>query len=76
MAVIRQEPNNLNFFSKIVQYSTTFYFSVNDRIKKRRAYVQTLRQLEKMSDRDLADIGFNRSEIKARALKSIYKINI
>ena len=76
MAVIRQEPRSLTFFSKVVQYSTTFYFSINDRIKKRRAYIETLRQLGKMSDRDLEDIGFNRSEIKARALKSIYKINI
>ena len=29
-----------------------------------------------MSNKDLADIGVNRGEIKARALKSIYKINI
>ena len=36
----------------------------------------TIRELEKMSDRDLSDIGFNRGEIKSRALKSIYKINI
>ena len=76
MAVIRQEPNSLNFFSKVVQYSTTLYFSLSDRIKKRRTYLQTIRELEKMTDRDLADIGFSRSEIKARALKSIYKINI
>ena len=38
--------------------------------------IRDIRELEKMSDRDLSDIGFSRSEIKARALKSIYKINI
>ena len=47
-----------------------------DRVKKRREYLKTIRELEKMSNRDLADIGFSRAEIKARALKSIYKINI
>ncbi len=76
MAVIRQEPQYLGFFNKLVQYLTIFYFSINDRIKKRRAYLNTLRELNRMSDRDLTDIGFTRSEIKSRALKSIYKIDI
>jgi uncharacterized protein YjiS (DUF1127 family) len=76
MAVIRQEPTSEGLFSKLVQYSTTLYFSVADRIKKRRTYLKTLRELNLMTDRDLADIGFSRSEIKSRALKSIYKINI
>ncbi len=76
MAVIRQEPTSNGIFDKIVQYSTIFYFSVKDRVQKRRAYNKTVRELSKMTDRDLADIGFSRSEIKARALKSIYKINL
>jgi len=76
MAVIRQEPQYLGFFNKLVEYLTIFYFSINDRIKKRRAYLNTLRELNRMSDRDLTDIGFTRSEIKSRALKSIYKIDI
>ncbi len=49
---------------------------MKDRVHKRRAYNKTVRELSKMTDRDLADIGFSRSEIKARALKSIYKINL
>ena len=76
MAVIRQEPTSNGLFDKIVQYSTIIYFSLNDRMQKRRAYNKTVRELSKMTDRDLADIGFSRSEIKARALKSIYKINL
>ena len=76
MAIIRQEPTNIGIFEKLVQYSTIFYFSMKDRIQKRRAFNKTVRELDKMSDRDLADIGFSRGEIKSRALKSIYKINI
>ena len=76
MAVIRQEPTSNGIFYKIVQYSTIFYFSLKDRVQKRRTFNKTVRELNKMTDRDLADIGFSRSEIKARALKSIYKINL
>ena len=76
MAITRQEPTNISIFEKLVQYSTIFYFSMKDRIQKRRAFNKTVRELDKMSDRDLADIGFSRGEIKSRALKSIYKINI
>ena len=76
MAIIRQEPPRNGIFNILVQYSTIFYFSLKDRVQKRRAYNKTVRELSKMTDRDLADIGFSRSEIKARALKSIYKINL
>ena len=76
MAIIRQEPTINRTFGKIVQYSTIIYFSLKDRMQKRRAYNKTVRELSMMTDRDLADIGFSRSEIKARALKSIYKINL
>ncbi len=76
MAVIRQEPQYFGLFNKIVQYSTIFYFSVSDRVRKRRLYNKTVRELNRLSNRDLADIGLNRSEIKSRALKSIYKVSI
>ncbi len=61
---------------KVGQIFTGTYFATLDRIKKRKEYLKTIRELEKMPKRDLADIGFSRAEIKARALKSIYKINI
>ena len=76
MAIVRQEPRSNGIFNKIVQYTTIIYFSLKDRVKKRRAYNTTVRELSKMTDRDLADIGLSRGEIKARAIKSIYKINL
>ena len=76
MAVTKISTTNLTFIEKVSQRFIGTYFAALDRVKKRRAYLKTIRELEKMSNRDLADIGFSRAEIKARALKSIYKINI
>ena len=76
MAVTKTTTNNLTFMEKVSQIFIGSYFATLDRVKRRRAYLKTIRELEKMSNRDLADIGFSRAEIKARALKSIYKINI
>ena len=76
MAVIKTTTTNLTFLEKVSQIFIGTYFATLDRVKKRREYLKTIRELEKMSNRDLADIGFSRAEIKARALKSIYKINI
>tara|TARA_B100000925_G_scaffold123181_1_gene91478 strand:+ start:151 stop:381 length:231 start_codon:yes stop_codon:yes gene_type:complete len=76
MAVTKPTIVSTSIFEKIGQASTLAYFATLDRVKKRKEYLKTIRELEKMSDRDLSDIGFSRGEIKARALKSIYKINI
>jgi len=76
MAVTKPTIVSTSIFEKIVQASALAYFATLDRVKKRKEYLKTIRELEKMSDRDLLDIGFSRGEIKARALKSIYKINI
>jgi uncharacterized protein YjiS (DUF1127 family) len=76
MAVTKSSVVNPSFFEKMGQVFTLAYFATLDRVKKRKEYLKTIRELEKMSDRDLSDIGFSRGEIKARALKSIYKINI
>ena len=76
MAVIKPSLVTTSLVEKIGQVLTLIYFATMDRVKKRKEYLKTIRELQKMSDRDLSDIGFNRSEIKARALKSIYKINI
>ena len=76
MAVTKPTIISTSIFEKIGQAFTLAYFATLDRVKKRREYLKTIRELEKMSDRDLSDIGFSRAEIKARALKSIYKINI
>ena len=76
MAVTRITTSNRTFMEKVISIFIGTYFATMDRVKKRKEYLKTIRELEKMSNRDLADIGFCRAEIKARALKSIYKINI
>tara|TARA_Y100001978_G_C23568453_1_gene372886 strand:+ start:148 stop:378 length:231 start_codon:yes stop_codon:yes gene_type:complete len=76
MAVTKTTMVNQTFIEKASQIFIGIYFATLDRVKKRREYLKTIRELEKMSNRDLADIGFSRAEIKARALNSIYKINI
>ena len=76
MAVTKITNTNPTFIEKVSQIFIGTYFATLDRVKKRKEYLKTIRELEKMSHRDLADIGLSRSEIKARAHKSIYKINI
>ena len=76
MAVTKSSIVTTSFIEKVGQVFTLAYFATLDRVKKRREYLKTIRELEKMSDRDLSDIGFSRGEVKARALKSIYKINL
>ena len=76
MAITKSSIVTTSLTEKVGQAFTFAYFATLDRVKKRKEYIKTIRELEKMSDRDLSDIGFSRSEIKARALKSIYKINI
>ena len=76
MAVTKSSVVTTSFFEKLGQVLTLVYFATLDRVKKRKQYLKTIRELQMMSDRDLSDIGYSRGEIKARALKSIYKINI
>ena len=76
MAITKSSIVTSSLIEKVGQAFTFAYFATLDRVKKRKEYLKTIRELEKMSDRDLSDIGFSRGEIKARALKSIYKINI
>ena len=76
MAITKSSIVTTSLIEKVGQAFTFAYFATLDRVKKRKEYLKTIRELEKMSDRDLSDIGFSRGEIKARALRSIYKINI
>ena len=76
MAVTKISINRLSFIEKAIQIFIGTYIATLDRVKKRRRYLKTIRELGRMSNRDLADIGFSRAEIKARAIKSIYRINI
>ena len=76
MAVTKITTPNTTFMDKVSQIFIGTYFTTLDRVKKRKEYLKTVRELEKISNRDLAELGFSRYEIKARALKNIYKINI
>ena len=76
MAITKSSIVTNSLIEKVGQIFTLAYFATLDRVKKRKEYLKTIRELGKMSDRDLSDIGFSRGEINARALKSIYKINI
>ena len=76
MAVTKPSIVTTSFLDKISQVFTFVYFATLDRARKRKEFLRTIRDLEKMSDRDLSDIGFSRGEIKARASKSIYKVNL
>ena len=76
MAVTKPSIVTTSFLDKISQLFTFAYFATLDRVKKRKEFLKTIKDLEKMSDKDLSDIGFSRDEIKARALKSIYKVNL
>ncbi|MFY0681737.1 MAG: DUF1127 domain-containing protein [Thalassovita sp.] len=42
--------------------------------QRQATYAQTVRELESLSNRDLADLGFARSEIKAIAHKTVYDL--
>ena len=63
MAVTKITTTNLTFVEKVGQIFIGSYFATLDRVKKRREYLKTIRELEKMSNRDLADIGFSLSLI-------------
>ena len=76
MAVTKIATTNVSFIERVSQIFIGTYFATLDRVKRRREYLKTIRELEKMSNRDLADIGFSKAEIKARALRSIYRVNI
>ena len=76
MAISKSSIVSTSFIERVSQLLIGTFFATIDRVKKRKEYLKTIRELDKMSNRDLADIGLNRSEIKSRALKSIYKINI
>lgn len=45
--------------------------SVNEAVARRRLYNQTVRELDALSDRELADMGLHRSMITEIALESM-----
>jgi uncharacterized protein YjiS (DUF1127 family) len=43
-----------------------------DRLAKRNRYRQMIAEIESLSDRDLADMGGNRSEMRYHVYRSVY----
>lgn len=43
-----------------------------DRLAKRNRYRQMIEEIESLSDRDLADMGGNRGEMRYHAYRSVY----
>ena len=59
MAITKSSIVTTSLIEKVGQAFTFAYFATLDRVKKRKEYLKTIRELGKMSDRDLSDIGFN-----------------
>ncbi len=56
----------------LIERTGTFMSSLADRFAKYQLYRNTVRELEALSDRDLADLGLHRSSIRSIALESAY----
>jgi uncharacterized protein YjiS (DUF1127 family) len=63
MAILSDIPKQPIFFKHLFQLIETFF----ENYSKSRAISITIRELNKLSDRDLADLGMSRSEIISRA---------
>lgn len=57
---------------KIVSRLQNAFSDWKERRAKRRLYVQTYNELSGLSNKDLADIGLNRSMIQSVAYHSVY----
>ena len=56
MAVTKITTTNLTFIEKVSQIFIGTYFATLDRVRKRREYLKTIRELEKMSNKELDQI--------------------
>ncbi|MBQ2259876.1 MAG: DUF1127 domain-containing protein [Loktanella sp.] len=49
-----------------------FRVTLADKLAKRKVYMTTLRELQALSNRDLADLGLSRSDIRFIAMEAAY----
>lgn len=61
-------PANIPFADRL----SGFRVNLADKLAKRKVYLTTLRELQSLSNRDLADLGLSRSSIKGIALEAAY----
>lgn len=47
-------------------------FNIRKRLKERRKFKETVKELNSLTDKELADIGISRCDIKAVALGHVY----
>lgn len=52
----------------------TAYHTIADRIAKYRTYHRTLNELQALGDRELTDLGLNRSMLRSIAYETAYKL--
>lgn len=52
---------------------TQFFADVRTRVERRKTYRSTLYELRKLGDRELADLGLNRSVLKRIAYQAAYE---
>jgi len=70
MAIISDIPKQTHLLKRITQLIETLV----ENYSKARDISKTVTELNKLSDRDLADLGMNRSEILSRAKNACNKI--
>ncbi|WP_322889633.1 MULTISPECIES: DUF1127 domain-containing protein [unclassified Yoonia] len=61
-------PANLPFADRV----SGFRVSLSEKMAKRKVYLTTLRELQSLSNRDLADLGLSRTELRSIALEAAY----
>ena len=70
MAIISDIPRQTHLLKRLTQLLETLI----ENYSKARDISKTVTELNKLSDRDLADLGMNRSEILSRAKNACSKI--
>ena len=70
MAIISDIPKQTHLLKRITQLIETLI----ENYSKARDISKTVIELNKLSDRDLADLGMNRSEILSRAKNACNKV--
>jgi uncharacterized protein YjiS (DUF1127 family) len=70
MAIISDIPKQTDLLKRLRQLIETLF----ENYSKARDVSKTVTELNKLSDRDLADLGMNRSEILSRAKNAYNKI--
>jgi hypothetical protein len=61
-------PTSIPFVDRLSGLGAT----LSDKMAKRKVFLTTLRELQSLSNRDLADLGLSRSSLRGIALEAAY----